>query len=441
MLTRRLRKALVKASYARYLTLGAVLGVASVIVVLSLFANYVRAAQVHLTGIHPHLAIRKASITHQDRVRVASVLASLGAAIVGHAPAIDLAIEAEITEADTTPVVCAERAGERGCYDFANAERMRGWTLREATGFELGKTRVGAVRLRGIEVDSQGGTLLDLTRVLDVRASAEDLVRLEQGAREGMPPAVLFERTFFHGAKPLDDFLVAFEASGAGDPRHVRLLSTINLGLARSQHPVIIASLEQAQELLGRTGFVNVIDVRLRQPERADAIAATLAVTLEPDGFSVDSWRQADAGAFRLLGVLGVVTTLVISSVVLIAAMSIASTLSLVVIESRRTIAMLRALGLRDRGIFATLLLAAGRIAGLGLVGGTALGVAASAALLELPGFRGGLAKMGIRQPDVVIEPASLAILSVATLALFFVVAWAPARAACRVDPVEGLTS
>ena len=141
------------------------------------------------------------------------------------------------------------------------------------------------------------------------------------------------------------------------------------------------------------------------------------------------------------LDVLRRVIFVVIFSVMVVAALGIVSTLSLVVMENRGKIAILRAMGLRDSNIYLALVLECWQIAGLGLLAGIGLGWAGSAGLLWLPGFRNGLAKMGITDPRVLIEPTNVLLLTVATLLLFFIVAMIPARDACRIDAVEGLRS
>jgi ABC-type lipoprotein release transport system permease subunit len=117
------------------------------------------------------------------------------------------------------------------------------------------------------------------------------------------------------------------------------------------------------------------------------------------------------------------------------------STLSLVVLEGRQKIAMMRAMGLRDRNLYLALALECFRIATAGLVSGLALGAAASWALLRIPGFAQGLGKMGVADPRVMLRTGDLLAVALATWALFLVVAWWPAREACRIDPVSGLRS
>ncbi len=431
---------LVKPSYARFLVLGSILGIASIIIVFSLFANYYQAVEQLLMGVNPHLSLHKEAFSSADWERTTAALAESGELVVAFEPAIDLTVNSVVSAVESFPVVCVDEAGGSSCFDFEQADRHTPESLRGETGFEIEKTRVANLRLRGIVV-AGGASLTDVHKVMDVRTSADDLDRLNLGPDQGMPMACLFERTFFHGAGKLDDFLVTLPGVDGGPGRHFRLLSTINLGMKQGEHPLFITSLEHARTMLDRPGFYNTIEVRLRDPYAATDLAKRLQAVLAADGVTVRTWIEMDAGSFRLLEVLRRVIFIVIFSVMVVAALGIISALSLVVMENRRKIAILRAMGLRDLNIYLALIIKCWKIACGGLVAGIAAGYAGSALLLWVPGFRQGLAKMGILEPGVLIEPRDVALLAAATLLLYFIVAMIPARDACRIDAVEGLQS
>ncbi|MDY7091453.1 MAG: FtsX-like permease family protein [Acidobacteriota bacterium] len=276
-----------------------------------------------------------------------------------------------------------------------------------------------------------------------------------------------FERGLFLGAAPLDDFLLwspsvgrpgAVERTPSREPHHLRLLSTLHLGLRQDAHPLVVTSRENAARILGfdtsSTSAANTFEVRLEEPNQASAAAEELSRRLGKAGFSLTAsgrarsetiglevrpWFDQDQGALRLLGVLRWVILVVTSSVIAVAALGLMSTLSLVVLEGRRKIAMLRAVGLRDRHLYGALAYQCSWIALAGLASGLALGAAASWGLLQIPGFAVGLSKMGVSDPKVMLRIEDLVAVALATWALFLVVAWWPAREACRIDPVRGL--
>ncbi len=430
---------LIKAGYSRFLVLGSILGIAAIIIVFSLFANYYRAVEQLLMGVNPHLSLHREGFSDDDWQKSMEALAGHGDLVVAVDRALDLRVNAVVSAVDSFPVVCVDQGEGSSCLDFEHAGGTDAASLRQEVGFEIKKTRVGDLRLRGIVV-TEGTSVTELHQVMDVHTSDRELDRLNLGPAQEMPMACLFERTFFHGASKLDDFLVTLPAVGTA-PGHFRLLSTINLGMKQGQHPLLITSLENARTLLGRPGFYNTIEVRLRDPHLAAGLAEQLSAALAGDGITARSWIEMEAGSFRLLEVLRRVIFVVIFSVMVVAALGIISTLSLVVMENRAKIAILRAMGLRDLNIYLALILKCWKIAVTGLMLGMAAGYAGSGLLLWLPGFRQGLAKMGISEPQVLVEPRDAVLLAVATLLLYLIVAMIPARDACRIDAVEGLQS
>ncbi len=455
-----LGQTLVKRSYGRILILGSVLGVTAVVVVLALFASYYHAVERHMLGIHPHLALRKSNISSDDR-RSLEVAIRSSNLVKRVTPAIDVVLNAAISQVASHQVVCVDDTEKSSCFDFTASETRSPEGLRSATGFEITRRRVGNIRLRGIVTDSSSAA--GISRIMDVRASENDLERLD-GPDQGMSLACLFDRTLFHGASRLDDFLVTLPSAGAtsetpGTPTSdagtvsaqavsgdigltFRLLSTLNLGMRRTEYPIFVTSLDGARQLVGRPGWINALEVELHDPYAAPDLARQLEMEITSDGLEIESWIDRDSGSsFQLLEVLRRVIFTVIFSVVVIAALGIVSTLSLVVLENRRKIAILKAMGLRNRSLYLALAIKCWQIATLGLALGSAAGYAASLALMSSPGFRQGLAKLGITEPRVLLQPGDLLLLAIATLVLYSIVALIPARNACRIDAVEGLQS
>ena len=444
MLEHRLGPILVPRRYGRFLVLGCCLGVAAVLVVLSLFSNYYRAVEEQLLGIHAHLSVHppEGTLEAEDVKRLRRALEGVDG-VVAARPAIDREVRLQIASVDQFSVACRDDGGVSLCWD-ALSQRDTG--VRVAAGYELERARSLRVRLRGIDVGVRPPTL-ELERLLDVRGEDLDLDRLALGPPQGLPMAAYFQRQVFPGAVPLDSFLLRTRQPNSGDQgdvaqpeHHVRLLSTLNLGLRQGRHPVIVTSLENASRLLG--GFAaNAFEIRLAEPAMARSVAALVDERLGDRGLEVRTWLDQDQGALRLLGALRWVILVVASCVIGVAALGVMSTLSLVVIEGRRTISMLRAMGLRNRKIYATLALTSTRIAGLGVAGGTFAGLMASWALLSLPGFRRGLGKMGIADPQVMLGLMDLVPVALITWLLFLAVSWWPARQACHLHPVKGLQS
>jgi putative ABC transport system permease protein len=184
-----------------------------------------------------------------------------------------------------------------------------------------------------------------------------------------------------HALRPGDT--LALTAGGA--PRQVRVGGILELsGVARAAGgDVLVTDVFTAQDLLGKAGIVDRVDVVLdagvaREPARAEIVRRLPAgLALQPPGKAA-STADRMVRAFRFnLNALGSLTLLV-------GMFLIANAVSIAVLRRRPEIATLRALGASRAAIFAAFLcegLAVG-IAGTAL--GEAFGLAASRAAIDV---------------------------------------------------------
>lgn len=203
---------------------------------------------------------------------------------------------------------------------------------------------------------------------------------------------------------------------------------------------------EEAQSYFNREGMADEIEVMVRDPERVDDL---LPAIYQAAGADVTLWTWRDsAGAFlRALDVEDNVMFVILSILVLIAAMNIVSGLIMLVKNKGRDIGILRTMGLTEGSILRVFFLC-GAVVGLA---GTAIGVVAGClfAIYIDPIFSlvnyvsgGGVWDPSIR--GIYALPAKLQagdVLSAVALSLglSFVVTIFPARRAARMNPVEAL--
>ncbi len=188
------------------------------------------------------------------------------------------------------------------------------------------------------------------------------------------------------------------------------------------------------------------ITILLRDYALVDAARDRLARAL-PSGDAVITWRQIDpsyaAGVESDKAFMGILITII----VVVVALGIASAQLAAVLERRRELAILSALGMKGRQVIALLLLEAGAV-GLGgaavalLLGGSVSYYLASVGV-NIAAIMGGEAAFG----DVLLDPRvygafgpwvgwyALAIAEAATVAATLYPAWL----AVRVDPADSL--
>jgi lipoprotein-releasing system permease protein len=208
----------------------------------------------------------------------------------------------------------------------------------------------------------------------------------------------------------------------------------------------IYMPLAEAQSYFNREGVADEVEVMVADPESVDNYATAL---LAAGGETALLWTWRDsAGAFlRALDIEDNVMFIILSILVLIAAMNIISGLIMLVKNKGRDIGILRTMGLTEGSILRVFFICG---ASTGLVG-TAMGVVLGClfALYIDPIFSlvnyvagGGVWDPSIR--GIYALPAKLLpgdVLSAVALSLglSFIVTLFPARRAARMNPVEAL--
>ncbi|HVN90594.1 MAG TPA: ABC transporter permease [Candidatus Binataceae bacterium] len=219
-------------------------------------------------------------------------------------------------------------------------------TLRSGSLVDLDTTFPVTVTDRGTKRDVQlPGALL-----------GQDLAE-ELGLRIGDPVIVISPASIMGGGAPrLRRFAVA---------------GFFHSGMYEFDSSLIFVSLANGEGLLANSPQLDRgLEVRTTDLFEAPEIAHSIAQTTG-SAFTVSDWTQANAPLFASLKLEKFTYFLVLLLIVLVAAFNIIATLVMVVMERRKEIAILRAMGARARNI-ASIFLWEGAALG---VGGTIIGV------------------------------------------------------------------
>jgi lipoprotein-releasing system permease protein len=202
----------------------------------------------------------------------------------------------------------------------------------------------------------------------------------------------------------------------------------------------------EAQSYFNRDDTADELEVMVKAPEAIDAMQLDL-LRAGGDGTQLWTWRDASGGFLRALAIEDNVMFVIMSILVLIAAMNIVSGLIMLVKNKGRDIGILRTMGLTE-GAVLRIFFICGSLTGMV---GTAAGVLMGCLFAYYidPIFALVIWKTGGQAWDPSIRgiyhlPAKLQAGDVITamalsLALSFVVTIFPARRAARMNPVEAL--
>ncbi len=217
-----------------------------------------------------------------------------------------------------------------------------------------------------------------------------------------------------------------------------RVADLFESGMYEFDGSLAFITLEAAQKMLRMPRAVSGIEIRLTDMDRADAMAKKVAQAVG-SGYTIETWKQINRNLFSALRLEKTVMFIILALIILVAAFNIAGSLVMMVMEKRKDIAILKAMGATARSI--------GRIfviKGLmvGLVG-TALGTSGGlvlCTLLERYSFIHLPSDVYyISELPVNLKTMDVLMIALCALLICFVATLYPSRQAARVDPVEAI--
>ncbi len=152
------------------------------------------------------------------------------------------------------------------------------------------------------------------------------------------------------------------------------VMSSFFMGMYEYDSGYIFMPLATAQKYLNIGDAVTHIDLFLKDPEDTTAVADALGRLL-PDGFVVRDWRELNRGFVGALQVESNVMFLILMLIVIVAAFNIVSSLVMLVKDKSKDIAVLRTFGVSRRSMMKIFILSGTSIGAIGAMAGTIIGV------------------------------------------------------------------
>jgi lipoprotein-releasing system permease protein len=229
-------------------------------------------------------------------------------------------------------------------------------------------------------------------------------------------------------------------AVGAFIPRYWRFEVTglFDTGMYEYDNTYVVMPRAVAQRYAGLDSAVTGIEVRVRDPWRADAVGRALEERLGFPYRALD-WKAQNAQLFSALKLEKLAMAVILLLIVLVAAFNIVSTLSMAVHDRTKEIGILRAMGM-SAGQIRRVFVAQGVTVG---VVGTALGAAAGVAVaLAVGHYR--LVSLNptiyfIDHVPVDLAVGDVASIVVASLLIAALATVYPATQAARLEPVDAI--
>jgi len=221
--------------------------------------------------------------------------------------------------------------------------------------------------------------------------------------------------------------------SSAGNAtRSMKVVGIFRTGQANFDDTQTFVLLKRAQVLLDRPNRVNRFVIQLDDAMAAREVARRIEDTI---GYKSLSWQEASEDIVSVLVIRNIIMYSVVAAILVVASFGIYNTLSTIVMEKTRDIAIMKSMGFHARDVRTVFVLEGAIVGAIGSVFGLAVGM----------GLMRALSEVALKPPgatEVVNLPMwwgaeQYAMATAFAMASCLVAAWLPARRAGRVHPVD----
>ncbi len=219
-----------------------------------------------------------------------------------------------------------------------------------------------------------------------------------------------------------------------------QIVGVFNTGMYDYDSDFAYVALPIAQKMFALGDNVTGVAVKLDNVDLAPSLGRTIRQAFGGD-YYVQDWLEVNRNLFTAIHMEKLVMGIILSLIVLVAALNIVNPLTMMVIEKTKEIGILKAMGATDKSV-TTIFMFEGMLIGilgilLGLIIGYILCEIIALVPIHIPG--GGMVYYIDRLPVKVDPFISYVIVPVMAVFLCFLATLYPARQAAKLEPVDAI--
>jgi lipoprotein-releasing system permease protein len=224
------------------------------------------------------------------------------------------------------------------------------------------------------------------------------------------------------------------------------VVAIFEIGMAEYDSTFVIMPFAESQAFFNLEDEASAIEVYLRSADSVDTLRPQIDAAVGRQAFITD-WRERNVTFFSALEVERNVMFLILTLIVVVAALNIISGLTMLVKDKGHDIAILRTMGATRGAVMRVFFIAGASIGTIGTLAGFLLGVSIALNVEPIRQFISRLTQTELFSPELyflsqlpseIDASETLTVVGLA-LALSFLATLYPAWRAARLDPVEAL--
>ena len=218
------------------------------------------------------------------------------------------------------------------------------------------------------------------------------------------------------------------------------------LGMSEYDKTIIFMPLAEAQKFFSRGAVADVLEVVVENPARIESYAAALKAAAG-ETMQISDWKQRNETFFRVLEVERSVMFIILSLIIVVAALNIISGIMMLVKDKGRDIAVLRTMGATSGSMMRVFLITGASIGVVGTLAGFVLGIIFCWNIESIRQFVQMVSGRTVFDPNVyyltkmpvAIDPWETATIVLMALVISILATLYPSWRAAKLDPVEAL--